>query len=165
MSGLNQGRLFPSVTNQNPLDYWTLKDDFPQYIQIQRTVGKISGSSVNFLLNAFDPNMFIRSKAYIKLSVNIRKEIVNQDNDNVDLSDFTLQDRIYRKPGLVLANSCTNCTLRLNSHNMVYDDLRYIQNKLDTSFAGKKINNTYFTTSGGSFEDLNGIYDEYQRFN
>ena len=165
MTLFRKGNIFHSVTDQKPQPYWKFNDKFPQYIQVQRTLATISGTSVKFNVNSFDPNAFMRSKAYIKLSVNIQKrenEVDAKDALVEDVaSNYDASDRIYRKPGLVLQNACTYCNLRLNSHSMIYKDLRYIRNKLDMSFAGRKINNTYFTTSGSLFEDLNGVYNEF----
>lgn len=165
MVSLRRGNVFPSVTDQTPLPYWKFDDKFPQYVQVQRTLATIHGTSVKFNVNAFDPNAFMRSKAYLKVSVDIEKRENEEDAKGDEVEDvatnYDVADRIYRKPGLVLHNACTECNLRLNSHGMVYNNLRYIRNKLDMSFAGKKINNTYFTSSGGSFEDLNGVYNEF----
>lgn len=160
-----QGTIFPSVSDQSPNPYWTFDDKWSQYVQVQRSPGTISGSTINFNVNAFDPNLFMRSKAYIKLSVNIQKQERNPADGVVTASNYDVNDRIYRKPGLVLANSCTDVSLRLNNHTMQYKDLRYIQNKLDTSFAGKKISDMYFSTSGGSFEDLDGVYNQFGNIN
>ncbi len=155
-----KGTIFPSVTNQAPSPYFTLDDKFPQYVQVQRTAAVIQGTSVKFSVNAFDPNAFIRSKAYIKLQVSIQKQERDVGNGNIIPSNYTTSDRIYKKPGLVLQNSCADCSLRLNSHTMNYKDLRYITSKLDKSFAGKSIVNNFMSTSGGQLEELNGVYNE-----
>ena len=155
-----RGTIFPSITNQAPSPYFTLDDKFPQYVQVQRTQATIQGTSVKFSVNTFDPNAFIRSKAYIKLQVRIEKQERNPVGGAVIASNYIASDRIYKKAGLVLQNSCTDCTLRLNSHTMNYKDLRYITSKLDRSFAGKSIINNYLSTTGGQLEELNGVYNE-----
>ncbi len=68
-----RGTIFPSVRNQTPQPYWTLDDPYPQYVQVQRTQAKISGNNINFNINAFEPNAFIRSNAYMKVVVRISK--------------------------------------------------------------------------------------------
>ncbi len=162
---LRPGIVFPSVTDQHPNPYWTFDDKWPQYIQVQRTEAKITGNKVTWNVNAFDPNLFMRSKAYMKLKIRIgKKEIIIDEksgDEEIKTSDFSPQDRIYKKPGMVLHNACTDADLRLNSHTMSYKDLRYITKKLNTSFAGKTINNTYLTTSGGPYEDYDGVYDRW----
>ena len=62
---------------------------------------------------------------------------------------------------MVLHNACSDVSLRLNSHTMNYKDLRYVQKKVNMSFAGKNINNNYFTTSGAPYEEYNGVYDSF----
>ena len=71
---LRRGIAFNSVTEQHPNPYWCLKDKWPQYVQVQRTTGSINGNSVNFNVQGFDPNMFLKSKAYIKIGVEIQKQ-------------------------------------------------------------------------------------------
>ncbi len=156
-----RGTIFPSVTNQAPSPYFTLDDKFPQYVQVQRTAATIQGTSVKFSVNAFDPNAFIRSKAYIKIQVRIEKQERDIATGAVVPANYLASDRIYKKPGLVLHNSCTDCSLRLNSHTMNYKDLRYITSKLDKSFSGKSIVNNFMSTSGGQLEELNGVYNEF----
>jgi len=159
---INRGTIFPSVSDQRPRAYWTLDDPFPQYVQVQRTLATISGTTINFKTNSFDPNGFMRSKAYIKLAVRINKQIRDPVAPNVVAdSDYDDSDRIYKKSGMVLHNACSLATVRLNSHTMEYRDLRYIQRKLNMSFAGKKINNNYMSTSGSNYEELNGVYNEH----
>lgn len=163
------GSLFKSVTEQtqnmkSKSEYWKFDDKYPQYIQVQRIPAKISGNSITFKVNRFDPNTFLKSKSYIKLRSTIQKREVELDakNDEIDNNpvNFDAEDRIYKKPGMVLHNSCTNARLRLNSHTMTYIDLRYITKKINTSFAGKRINNNYFSTSGSSYENYNGVYNK-----
>ncbi len=161
MVSLREGNIFRSVHDQKPQPYWTFDDPYPQYIQVQRTLGSINGTSVSFNVNAFDPNAFMRSKAVIKLGVSIQKQERNPANGAINASNYVIEDRIYKKPGMVLTNSCTHATIRINSHTIVYDDLRYIQKKLNMSFAGKKINNNYFSTSGSLYENYDGTYDEF----
>lgn len=161
-----RGTIFPSIAEQTPRPYWSFDDQYPQYVQVQRTPATISGTDVRFHVNTFDPNTFLRSKAYIKITVRIQKQelervTVGQVFVSNTPSNFLLQDKIYRKPGLVLQNACKDALLRLNSHTMHYKDLRYITSKLNTSFAGKKIINNYLSTSGGSLENLNGVYDNH----
>lgn len=160
MSLFRKGNIFPSVTDQRPQAYWKFNDPYPQYIQAQRTLAVITGTNIRFNVNTFDPNTFMRSKAYIKVSVEIQKQEIDVATGEVIPSNYVVEDKIYKKPGLVLHNSCTTASLRLNSHTMVYKDLRYVQKKMDMSFAGKKINNTYMSTSGSSYEELNGVYNE-----
>ena len=167
MSNFLRGTIFPSVLVQTPQPYFTLDDPYPQYIQVQRTPASISGNTVSFHVNAFDPNAFMRSKAYIKIVTSIEKRELELDNAVPPVvvadvaSNYDIKDRIYKKPGLVLQNSCTDVSLRLNSHTMHYKDLRYITSKLNTSFAGKNIVNNYLSTSGGQYEELNGVYNEF----
>lgn len=166
---MRRGTIFPSVSQQKPQPYWTFNDPFPQYIQVQRTPGVINGTSVNFNVNTFDPNTFLRSKAYIKIGVRIQKQEFEVDakGDEVETvpSNYVVEDRIYKKPGMVLHNACTNVNLRLNSHTINYKDLRYITKKMNMSFAGKEINNNYLSTSGGAYEDYTGVYDEFGNIN
>lgn len=166
MSRLNfGGTLFPSVDNQHPQKYWQLDDKWPQYVQVQRTPARISDKTINFKLNSFDPNTFLKSKAYIKIRVAIQKREFETDAKGepvVDIaSNYVAEDRIYKKPGMVLHNACTHAVLRLNSHTIEYKDLRYITEKMNSSFAGKTINDRYLSTSGSNYEDYNGVYEEH----
>lgn len=156
-----RGTIFPSVADQAGKKYWYFDDPYPQYVQVQRTLATIGSDKIRFRVNTFDPNTFLRSKAYIKVIVNIQKQERNPVGGAVNASNYVVQDKIYKKEGLVLQNSCTNATLRINSHTMNYGDLRYITQKLNMSFAGKKINDNYLSTSGGAYEVLNGTYDEF----
>ncbi len=160
-----RGTIFPSVTDQKPNPYWTFDDPYPQYVQVQRTPATISGSNIRFNVNTFDPNTFLRSKAYIKVVVTIQKQERNPVDGVIVAANYTTDDRIYKKSGMVLMNSCINARLRLNSHTMNYQDLRYVGKKLNTSFAGLHINNNYLSTSGSAYENLNGVYDEFGRIN
>lgn len=152
-----------SVTNQKPRPYSTIWDDHPEYVQVQRTQATITGHTVKWDTNNIDPNMFLSSKAYIKLEVDIRKRETELDSKSQFVAerdgDYVLEDRIYKKPGMVLHNACTIAKVRMNNHEMEYKDLRYIQKKLNMSFAGKKINNTYLSTSGGDYEEYDGVYN------
>lgn len=159
MVSLRQGNIFKSIQDQKPNPYWKFDDPYPQYIQLQRTPATISGQNIRFNVNAFDPNTFLRSKAYVKVTVRIDKQERTAAGVIV-ASNYVTTDRIYKKPGLVLQNSCDEARLTLNSHSMVYNNLRYITKKLNMSFAGEKINNNYFSTSGSSYENLNGVYNE-----
>ncbi len=165
MTSLRRGIGFQSVTDQHPNSYWTLKDKWPSYIQVQRTQASINGTRINFNVQGFDPNMFLKSKAYIKVGVRIQKQEFEVDvkGDEVETipSSYVAEDRIYKKPGMVLHNSCTNVNLRLNSHTINYKDLRYITKKMNMSFAGKEINNNYLSTSGGAYEEYTGVYDAF----
>jgi hypothetical protein len=162
---LRRGIAFQSVTEQHPNPYWKLNDKWAQYVQVQRTNGIISGNRINFNVQGFDPNFFMRSKAYLKLTATIQKqeEELDAKEDLVEriASNYVAEDRIYKKPGMVLHNACTDVALRLNSHTMTYKDLRYVQKKVNMSFAGKAINNNYFSTSGGPYEEYNGVYDSF----
>ena len=160
MFNQQKGTIFPSVSEQKPKPYWSFNDPYPQYVQVQRTQASINGTNINFKVNTFDPNTFLRSKAYIKVSVRIQKQDRTALGATVP-SNYVAEDRIYKKPGMVLHNSCTNVTLKLNSHSMTFKDLRYITKKLNMSFAGKNINNNYLSTSGGCYENYNGVYNEF----
>ena len=74
MFNQQKGTIFPSVSEQKPKPYWSFKDPYPQYVQVQRTQAAINGTNINFKVNTFDPNTFLRSKAYIKVSVRIQKQ-------------------------------------------------------------------------------------------
>ena len=156
-----KGTIFPSVAQQKPQPYFTFDDKYPQYVQIQRTPAAITNTNIKFKVNTFDPNTFLRSKAYVKVKVRIQKQERNPVDGAITASNYTNDDRIYKKPGMVLHNACTNATLTLNSHTMNFKDLRYITKKMNMAFAGKKINNNYFSTSGGAYEEYNGSYDEF----
>ncbi len=157
-----KGTIFPSISDQTPQPYWRFDDKYPQYVQVQRTPAVLNGSNtISFHTNTFDPNTFLRSKAYIKIKVRIQKQERNPVGGAITPSNYVAEDRIYKKPGMVLHNACTNATLRLNSHTMNFKDLRYITKKMNMAFAGKTINNNYFTTSGGPYENYNGSYDEF----
>ena len=152
-----------SVTDQKPNSYFTTWDDHPEYVQIQRTQGTINGFKVDWHTDSFDPNMFLKSKAYIKLSVEIQKRETETDtkNDVIDdvVSNIVDDDKILKKPGMVLSNSCIDARVILNNHEIKYGDLRYITKKLNMSFAGRKINDSYLTTSGGPYDGYTGDYD------
>lgn len=153
------GTHFASINNQRPKNYWTFNDPTPQYIKVQRIKGVINSNSVSFETKTASPSTFLRSKAYMKLGVNIAKFERNQVNLVITPSNYVDEDKIYKKNGMVLANSSTYAAVQLNSHTIVYKDLRYIQRKLNMSFAGKTINNNYLSTSGSVYEKYNGDYD------
>ena len=73
---LRRGIAFQSVTDQHPNPYWKFDDKWAQYVQVQRTQATISGSRINFNVQGFDPNFFMRSKAYLKLRVTIQKHTI-----------------------------------------------------------------------------------------
>ena len=154
------GTLFPSVADQHPVDYTTLDDNWPMYIQIQRIPAVINGNNISFQSFAYDPNTFLSSRAYIKMEVTMRKFEQDQIGNTVS-SNFVAADRFYKKPGMVLHNSMNNVKLTLNSHTLKYNDLRYFTKKMNMAVAGKTINNRYLTTSGSLYEDFDGVYNEF----
>ena len=46
---------------------FSLYDHYPEYLQIQRTPGAISGYKVSFQTYTPDPNLFLSSESYIKI--------------------------------------------------------------------------------------------------
>lgn len=160
-----KGIRFGSIDSQKPQDYFQLKDKYPMYEQIQRTQASINGFNISFRATSFDQNLFLKSKAYIKLSVRIKKQDIEIDNkeQEVDRNDvnYLAVDRIYKKPGMVLMNSCTNATLSLNGHSIQYPDLRYLQKKMNISCGGRMINDKYLTTSGSCYPDYCGVYNQF----
>jgi len=146
-----------SVSNQKPRPYSTIWDDHPEYVQVQRTQGVINDHTVRWDTNNIDPNMFLSSKSYIKLGVEIQKKEVEGVAE--EESAFTDDDKILKKPGMVLHNACTSAKVRMNNHEIEYKDLRYLTKKLNMSFAGREINDNYLTTSGGPYDGYTGDYD------
>ena len=154
-----------SLTNQKPVPYSTIWDDHPEYVQVQRTQGVIGDHTVRWDTNNIDPNMFLSSKSYIKLSVTVQKREVEEDSVNPLLEEedipsaFTDRDKILKKPGMVLHNACSSAKVRMNNHEIEYKDLRYLTKKLNMSFAGREINDNYLTSSGGPYDGYTGDYD------
>ena len=148
-----------SIGQQKPFPYFTLDDKYPEYIQVQRTQGSVTGSSVSLNANTVDPNLFLRSRAYIKLSVNIQRSDRNPATGVLTPSNYNALDVIIKKPGMVLANSMINVKLRMNSTQIEYRDLRYLQQHITQQHCGRTINDTYLSTSGSSYPHYTGIFN------
>lgn len=147
-----------SGRNSSPSDYFQLDDDFPEYVQIQRTPGTISGNRVTFNAQTFDPNLFLRSRAYLKLNVDFKKQLRIPPADPID-DDWNDNDVIYKKPGMVLANSMTNIKIRINNTEITYDEPRYWQQKITEQHCGRELNDKYLSTSGSSYPTYTGVFN------
>lgn len=150
-----------SVTQQKPQEYWTLDDKWPEYRFVQRIPSSTrTPTQLSFSAKSVDPNLFLRSKAVLKLQVSIQ----NEELDEKDLS-FVINDPInadsviYKKPGTLIANSMTNISLQINNIKVELRQPRYWQKYTTNQHAGKEIIENYFSTSGSSFPDWTGATD------
>ncbi len=149
-----------SVAEQKPQPYFSFDDKYPEYIQVQRTDGVINGSKVTFTADTFDPNLFLRSRAYIKLTLRVQRSERNPINGNLTPANFDATDVLYQKPGMVLANSMTSAKLRINSTAIEYNEPRYWQQMITQQHCGRIINDNYLSTSGSSYPTYTGVTDE-----
>lgn len=147
-----------SVDQQKPQPYFWLDDPYPEYVQVQRTLGVITANRVSFTADTFDPNLFLRSRAYIKLTVDIQRSDRNPADGVLTPTNYNALDVIIKKPGMVLANSMTSAKLRLNSTQIEYDNPRYWQQHITQQHCGRTINDKYLSTSGSSYPQYTGIF-------
>lgn len=139
------------VPNINPL--WT---------QYQRITGVNSGNAMSFRAERPSPNVMLSAKAYIKWTVTIQRNQV--DNALVATpTDFPAdQDEtaLYRKPYMVMANSTSNVRISINGYSINYsrptDWMKYVGLMLSTENQQKK----YFSTCGSPFTEGLGSYDD-----
>ncbi len=150
-----------SVSQQKPEPYFWLDDEYPEYIQVQRTVGNITGNRVIFDANSFDPNLYLRSRAYIKLTVSTQRSERDPVGGALTSANWNANDVIYKKPGMVLANSMTSAKLRINSTQIEYNEPRYWQSNITQQHCGRTINDKYLSTSGSSYPHYTGIMDQF----
>ena len=158
---LSTSRRAVSVAQQEPQNYFTLSDPHPEYVHTQRVQATITGvNKISFNTQTVDPNLFLRSRAYLKVSVLTQRERVEEKNlDFIDNEIFDINDLIYKKPGMVLANSMTNMKLRLNNITIDMKDPRYYQRYITAQHCGKEINNNYLSTSGSVYINNVGVID------
>ena len=149
-----------STEEQKPQPYFSFDDQYPEYIQVQRTQGVITGNRVTFNADTFDPNLFLRSRAYIKINVNTQR--FERDPATGDLTSAAWQpsDVIYQKAGMVLANSMVSAKLRINSTSIEYQDPRYWQQHITQQHCGRTLNDRYLSTSGSSYPHYTGVTAE-----
>lgn len=148
-----------TVREQKPQPYFSFDDQYPEYIQVQRTVGVITGNRVTFNADTFDPNLFLRSRAYIKLTVDIQRSDRVPATGVLTATNYNAADVIIKKPGLVLANSMTNAKLRINSTEIEYNNPRYWQQHITQQHCGRTLNDKYLSTSGSSYPHYTGIFN------
>lgn len=160
-NNLSTSRRAVSVSQQDPQPYFTLNDPHPEYVHTQRIQATITGvNKVTFNTQTVDPNLFLRSRAHLKVSVLTQRERVEEINlDFIDNEPFNIDDLIYKKPGLVLANAMTNAKLRLNNITIDMKDPRYYQRYITAQHCGKTINNNYLSTSGSVYINNVGVID------
>lgn len=157
---ISNSRRNKSIADQRPQPYFYLNDDYPEYVQVQRTQGVISGNTVLFSANSFDPNLFLRSRAYIKISVSTQRSERDPANGDLTSANWHSSDVIYKKPGMVLANSMTSAKLRLNSTQLEYKDPRYWQQHITQQHCGRTITDKFLSTSGSSYPHHTGVMTE-----
>ncbi len=158
---LSTSRRAISIAQQEPQSYFTLSDPWPEYVHTQRVQAIITGvNKISFNTQTVDPNLFLRSRAYLKVSVlTQRSDIDEKDNSFIEDEEFQLGDLIYKKPGMVLANAMTNMKLRINNTAIDMKDPRYYQRYITAQHCGKQINNNYLSTSGSVYLDNAGVVD------
>ncbi len=158
---LSTSRRAISVAQQEPQPYFTLSDPWPEYVHTQRVQATITGvNKISFATQTVDPNLFLRSRAYLKVSVLTQRDRVEEKNlAFIDNEIFDIDDLIYKKPGMVLANSMTSMKLRLNNTTIDMKDPRYYQRYITAQHCGREISNKYLSTSGSVYTNNVGVID------
>lgn len=158
---LSTSRRFTSVTDQIPRNYFSLDEPFPEYSQIQRIPASVRGiNKLIFDSKTIDPNLFLSSKATLKVSISVQNEELNAAglafviNDPIDSESV-----ILKKPGMVLANSMSNIKLLLNNQSVELNNPRYWNKHIVAQHAGKTLTEKYLSTSGSSYPLWNGSSD------
>lgn len=149
-----------SVAQQKPQPYYWLDDKWPEYIQIQRVPGVINGTNVSFTTQTFDPNYFLKSRAFLKITIGIERFELDLNTGALTPANLDITDLFRKKRGMVLANAMKTAKLRLNSTSINYDEQRYWNQVFLPQHCGRAIVDNYLSTSGSSFPWHTGIFDE-----
>lgn len=139
-----------SVEQQTPPPYSFIDDKWPEYVQVQRTQATITGNKIIFNAHSWDPNTFLRSRAYIKLSLEVARLEV-EDDGTVTAANFADEDKIRKKPGMVLANSMISQKLTINNNAITQTNPRYWSRNVVTQHVGRTVNDNYLSSSGSSY--------------
>ena len=162
--------------NDRPTAY-KMSDPFPTYTYIQRVQGELQTtrapgpqtgvnffpiaeginrppSTITFNAPQVAQNLFLCADAYIKVKLRVRRYKIDNVTDiaSVEGENWWL-DRTPMKPGMVIANSLTNASIRLNQHTISYKDLRYVQKNINVQSFGKEFIETRLSTSGAKYWD------------
>ncbi len=149
-----------SVSQQKPDPYFQLSDDYPGYVFTQRVQAvNPTPTKLNFSLKSVDPNLFLRSKAYLKLSVSMQNDELDNALTPVLDTPISVDSVIYKKPGMLIANSATEMNLKLNNFGINLKEQRYWQKYLTAQHAGKTITEKYLSTSGSRYPQWTGLTD------
>ena len=135
---------------------FSLYDHYPEYLQIQRTPGAISGNKVSFQTYTPDPNLFLSSDSYIKIQLRINKKKEQLVTGAITNSAIRVEDVSLMKTGAILSNSMDNFECRINGNSLIYNNPKYYKKYTDIQIYGKKYLETQASTSGSSFLDNTG---------
>ena len=160
MSSINTqslARRVLSVAQQKPEPYFQLEDKWPEYSFVQRIQASIATPErLSFTAKSVDPNLFLRSKASLKLQVSFQNEELDDNLVFLINSPINNNSVIYKKPGNVIANSIIEMNLRLNNIGINLKEPRYWQKYITAQHAGETITENYLSTSGSSYPDWDG---------